>query len=93
MAVLNEGFSSTLSLRAFTNVANSRGSLTQLGINPQRTSASSRSPSASRPGFNRTIATGSVGAIFWRGGAFAAAEPAFGNRNMRRTASVDEVKL
>jgi len=57
MALRNAGFSFTDSPRALISRLNWRGSLTQGGISPQRTSANCRRPSA-----RRTIGTGCVGA-------------------------------
>ena len=57
MALRNAGFSLTDSLRALISRLNVRGSLTQGGINPQRTSANRRLPS-----MTRTIGIGCVGA-------------------------------
>ena len=57
MAFLNEGLSSTESLRACRISENVFGSFTQDGISPQRTSANWRWPSCSR-----TIGIGWVGA-------------------------------
>jgi len=57
MALRKAGLSFTDCARALTSKLNARGSLTQGGISPQRTSANCRFPSASR-----TIGTGWVGA-------------------------------
>ena len=57
MALRNAGLSLTDSPRALTSSEKSRGSFTQAGISPQRTSANWRLPSTSR-----TIGTGCVGA-------------------------------
>ena len=57
MAFLNDGLSSTESLRACSSSENAFGSFTQAGIRPQRTSANCRLPSNSR-----TIGIGCVGA-------------------------------
>jgi hypothetical protein len=57
MALRNAGLSFTDSERALMSKLNVRGSLTQGGISPHRTSANCRFPSA-----RRTIGTGWVGA-------------------------------
>ena len=57
MALRKAGFSSTDSPRALISSEKARGSFTQDGISPQRTSANSRLPSTTR-----TIGTGWVGA-------------------------------
>ncbi len=57
MALRKAGLSSTDSPRALISSENARGSFTQAGISPQRTSANCRLPSAMR-----TIGTGWVGA-------------------------------
>ena len=58
MALRNAGFSFTDSLRALISRLNVRGSLTQGGSSPQRTSANRRFPS-----MTRTIGIGWVGAM------------------------------
>jgi hypothetical protein len=58
MALRNAGLSSTDSARALISRLNPRGSLTQPGINPQRTRAKLR-----RPLSRRTTGIGWVGAI------------------------------
>ena len=58
MALRNAGFSWIVSQRALIKSENMRGSFTQGGIRPQRTSAKCLSPSVMR-----TIGTGWVGAM------------------------------